>query len=78
MPGAGPRFQGVQVPDIMYADDVNLMVVDSPEQMQLVLDVLQLFCDLFAMRVNMSKTKLLIFRSGKALPPHLCNVTWTY
>ena len=78
VPGAGPRFQGVQVPDIMYADDVNLMVVDSPEQMQLVLDVLQLFCDLFAMRVNMSKTKLLIFRSGKALPPHLCNVTWTY
>ena len=78
VPGAGPRFQGVQVPDIMYADDVNLMVVDSPEQMQLVLDVLQLFCDLFAMRVNMNKTKLLIFRSGKEVPPHLSNVTWTY
>ena len=69
VPGAGPEIGKVKVPDIFYADDVNLMVVNNAEQMQEVLDVLQLFCKLFGMKclllllkVNKKKTKLIIIR----------------
>jgi hypothetical protein len=57
VPGAGPEFANIKVPDIFYADDVNLMVVNNAKQMQEVLDVLQLFCKLFGMKVNEKKTK---------------------
>ena len=78
VPGAGPKFGKVNVPDIMYADDVNLLVVDDAKQMQELLNVLQLFCDLFGMKVNMKKTKLMIIRSGQLMPEHLKEVVLTY
>ena len=78
VPGAGPKFGKVSVPDIMYADDVNLLVVDDAKQMQDLLNVLQLFCDLFGMKVNMKKTKVMIIRSGKLVPKHLKALALTY
>ena len=78
VPGAGPKFGKVNVPDITYADDVNLVVVDDAKQMQDLLNVLQLFCDLFGMKVNMKKTKLMIIRSGKLVPKHLKALALTY
>ena len=61
----------MNVPDIMFADDINLVVVDDAKQMQDLLNVFQLFCDLVGMKVNMKKTKLMIIRSGKLVPKHL-------
>ena len=78
VPGAGPKFGKVNVPDITYADDVNLVVVDDAKQMQDLLNVLQLFCDLYGMNVNMKKTKLMIIRSGKLVPKHLKALALTY
>ena len=47
LPGAGPCVDGMQVPDIIYADDVKLLAVDDPTALQQLLDVLHLFCCLF-------------------------------
>ena len=79
VPGAGPEIGKVKVPDIFYADDFNLIVVNNAKQMQEVLDVLQLFCKLFGMKVNEKKTKVIIIRNyGKAVPEHLKEVLLTY
>jgi len=46
LPGAGPVVDDMRVPDIMYADDVKLIAVHSPAELQQLLDVLHLFCTL--------------------------------
>jgi hypothetical protein len=67
------------VPDIFYADDVNLMVVNNAKQTQEVLNVLQFFCKLFGMKVNEKNTKVVIIRRGKiVLPEHLKEVVPKY
>ena len=63
VPGAGPWLGNMRVPHILYADDVVLLV-ESPDHMQQLLDVLDLFCTLFGMRVNMSKTKGVVFHAN--------------
>ena len=52
LPGAGPMIDGMRVPGIMYADDVKLIAVSDPAELQQLLDVLHLFCTLFGMEVN--------------------------
>jgi hypothetical protein len=49
MPGAGPMVGGMRVPDILYADDVKLLI-NRQEHVQQLLDVLHLFCVLFDMQ----------------------------
>lgn len=63
LPGAGPVLSGLQVPDVMYADDVTLLSFDPAEVQQLV-DVLDVFCRLFDMEVNLAphKTCVVCFR----------------
>lgn len=78
VPGAGPVIDGMHVPDIMYADDVILLAIDDEHELQQLIQVLDLFCFLFGMEVNMQKTKVMIFRSGEKLPDHLTNVVFTY
>jgi hypothetical protein len=63
-PGMGPVIGGMRVPDILYADDVVVLSTD-PTHIQEALDVLRLFCELFGMRVNVSKTHLVIFRKPR-------------
>ena len=53
--------------DIFYADYVLLSLFNGPEEMQTLLDVVDLFCCLFDMSVNMPKTKALIFRKRERL-----------
>lgn len=67
-PGAGPVLGGLRVPDIMYADDVTL-IGHSPGAVQQLLDVLDVFCRLFGMEVNLAPTKtcVVVFRA-KTLP----------
>ena len=60
--GAGPTVGNMRVPDILYADDVALLGHHDPSDLQALLDVLALFCTLFGMRVNIAKTKIVVFR----------------
>ena len=52
VPGAGPVIDGMNIPIILYADDAFLMAVNSYEQMQELLKVLELFGFIFDMEVN--------------------------
>lgn len=63
LPGAGPVLGQLRVPDVMYADDVTL-IANSPEDAQALLDVLDIFCRLFGMEVNLAphKTCVVVFR----------------
>ena len=78
LPGAGPVIDGMHVPDIMYADDVKLIAVTSPAELQQLLDVLHLFCTLFDMEVNLSPQKtciLVLRRAGSKVP---AGMKWHY
>ena len=68
--GVGPVLAGLQVPDILYADD-GALAAESPEGCQALLDVLALFCRLFGMRVNLapSKTCAVVFRRPRQGSP---------
>ena len=63
LPGAGPVLSGLNVPDVMYADDVGLLSFEAAETQQIV-DVLDVFCRLFDMEVNLAphKTCVVCFR----------------
>lgn len=65
VPGAGPLIEGMRIPDIMYADDVKL-IAESAAQLQELLDVLHLFCQLFDMQVNLSPGKTCVVVYGTA------------
>ena len=65
LPGAGPVLYDIKIPDIMYADDVKLLACSALELQQL-LDVLDLFCTLFDMQVNVSPHKTCIVLYGTA------------
>ena len=79
IPGTGPIIGKLQVPDLMYADDVILMAINSHAQMQGLLDALHLFCRLFGMRVNIKKTKIILFTPmGQALSRELAGKVWLY
>jgi hypothetical protein len=77
-PGMGPVIGGMPVPDILYADDVSCLTGD-PAHLQRFLDTLHLFCRLFGMRVNTSKTFIVIFGSTLAnLPTRIKRYSWLY
>lgn len=60
-PGAGPLVGFMRLPELLFADDLTLLV-HTLEHMQQLLDALVIFCVLFHMRVNVGKTKALVFR----------------
>jgi sorting nexin-29 len=68
--GAGPVLGSLRVPDIMYADDVALISHTATGAQQL-LDVLDVFCKLFGMQVNLAprKTCVVVFRPGNMPAP---------
>ena len=49
---------------LLYADD-TLLMAESPEELQMALNNLKDYCDLWQMEVNTQKTKLVIFFRGK-------------
>ena len=51
---------------LMYADDV-LILGDTVLELQRKIKVLELFCRKWGMRVNHSKTKVVVFRKGGKL-----------
>jgi hypothetical protein len=68
-PLLGPEVDGVHVPLVMYADDVNLIIEGGGDVadfvgLQKLLHVLELFCEIFDMEVNISKTWAIIFQNA--------------
>ena len=56
-----PEFQGVLVPDLLFADDTTLIGLD-PETLQLLLGEVVRFCADWGMEVNAGKTKVMVCR----------------
>jgi hypothetical protein len=54
---------------ILYADDTVLMA-ESASNLQTLLDKFYLYCDILKMKVNVDKTKILVFSNGR-LPRNL-------
>lgn len=77
VPGAGPLLSTMRVPDVLYADDCAL-VAQSPAVCQQLLDVLDVFCQLFDMRVNLAphKTCAVVFRPANMEVPATCRFTF--
>ena len=55
---------------LLYADDIVLFV-NSPDQLQRLLETLQNYCICWKLTVNTSKTKIVILRKGGRLPRDL-------
>ena len=66
-PGAGTRVAGRLLQALLYADDVVIMC-DSGEQLQNLLDALGEFCTANCMRVNETKSHVVVFNSAHAVP----------
>ena len=59
---------------LLYADDI-VVFANNAEQLQAGFDVLSEYCARWKLKVNVSKTKILIFRKGGILPR---NLAFTY
>ena len=51
---------------LMYADDIALCN-DTVGRLQRSIDILGIFCDKYGLKVNMSKTNVIVFRNGGIL-----------
>ena len=59
---------------LLYADDI-VIFANNAEELQLGLNLLSDYCTRWKLKVNASKTNILIFRKGGALPR---NLVFTY
>ena len=48
---------------LMYADD-TVLLAESPEGLQISLNSMKEYCSLFDLKVNINKTKIMIFSRG--------------
>lgn len=55
---------------LLYADDITLFS-DTPEGLQEGFDALSSYCDRWKLKVNLAKTKIMVFRKGGSLPKNL-------
>ena len=58
----------------MYADDIVLLA-DSPAVLQLMIDSLHKYCLQWCLKLNLNKSKIVVFRKGGRLRSDLC---WKY
>ena len=59
---------------LLYADDIAILAT-SAEELQKCLDVLENYCDTWKLKVNVNKTKVMVFRKGGKTPN---NLAFTY
>jgi len=52
----------------MYADD-NVLFANNPKKLQENLDILSQYCSRWKLKVNINKTKIMVFRKGGRIPP---------
>lgn len=55
---------------LLYADDITIFA-NNPDELQRGLDLLVQYCKRWKLTINVSKTKVLVFRKGGALPRNL-------
>ena len=55
---------------LLYADDI-VIFSESPEEMQSSLDILNNYCNKWKLKVNIGKTKIMVFRKGGILRRNL-------
>lgn len=70
---------GVQVDDLcvkvlLYADDIVLLS-DSPNELQNMINALYKYCTKWCLKVNLAKSKILVFRSGTRISK---NLKWNF
>ena len=56
----------------MYADDI-IIVAETPEDLQLGLNILEQYCNEWKLKLNKTKTKIIVFRKGGLLPRNYDN-----
>ena len=49
---------------LLYADD-TIVMAETPDQLQLALNAVSEYCNLWQLKVNIDKTKIIIFSKGK-------------
>lgn len=62
--GGGIELGGVRIPALKFADDI-VFLSETVEGMQLVMNRLENYCKQWNLTVNLSKSKMMIFRNGK-------------
>ena len=65
----GVRLTNSQLPLLLFADDV-LLFGNSPENLQKSLHALQSYCNTWNLSVNLSKTKIMIFKRKNVKVSH--------
>lgn len=70
---------GVNVADtiikiLLYADDIVLLA-DSQAELQQMIDALYSYCSTWCLKVNLDKSKIIVFRSGSRIST---NLNWQY
>ncbi len=74
-PSLGPQVGTMRVPEIMYADDI-IFALREEAQLQQMFDILSIFCYMFGMEVNPSKTKVIVFLPKGVRGQHLVAITY--
>lgn len=59
----GIEFNRINLPALLYADDI-VFLADTVESMQLMINRLERYCSTWNLSVNLSKSKMMIFRKG--------------
>ena len=62
----GVNVAGVNIKVLLYADDI-VVLADSPEDLQAMIDRLHVYCTTWPLSVKLSKSKVIVFRTGSRL-----------
>ncbi|XP_073842692.1 uncharacterized protein [Musca autumnalis] len=55
---------------LLYADDIVLLA-DSPKELQKMINALEQYCFQWSLKVNLAKSKIMVFRKGTRVPANL-------
>lgn len=72
--GAGLNIGETNVRLLLYADDI-VILADKPHVLQLMINRLERYCINWSMKVNLDKSKIMVFRKGGRLAEH---EKWTF
>ena len=70
----GVEIAGTVVKVLMYADDIVLLA-DSPENLQLMINALYDYCSCWSLKLNLDKSKIMVFRKSNRISK---NLRWYY
>lgn len=73
--GGGISFGGIKIPALMYADDI-VFFSERVDGLQLMMNKLKDYCKCWNLQVNLSKSKVMIFRGGGGRNAR--NEKWSY